>query len=188
MTEAEWRRDLSDMNVEPESLHDPLARNVEAILAMDSEEARQGRLSHKFLEQLGQSFEKPLFIGLIALFVASWIIYNLFGGKAGFLAFDHPPFPWLQGIVSLASLVTMVVVLIKQNSKARRDRRRDHLQLQLIMLTERKIAKTIGLMEELRRDLPSVGHRHDPEAEVLRQATHPQTVIDTIEQQLNVKK
>jgi uncharacterized membrane protein len=164
-----------------EETPDHLVKNVEAILAMDSRDAHKTRPLHKMLDSLGHSLEQPLFVGLIAIFVAGWVVFNLFGTRFGLKVFDRPPFPWLQVLVSIASFIAMTLVLIKQNLKAQQDRRRDHLQLQLIMLIEQKVAKLIGLNEELRRDLPAIDKRHDPEAEVLRKATHPQTVIDAIE-------
>ncbi|HEY8023436.1 MAG TPA: DUF1003 domain-containing protein [Burkholderiaceae bacterium] len=167
---------------------DRLMENVEAIVALDAREAHQMHPLQKLLDALGHSLEQPLFVALIALFVAAWIVVNLFAGRVGITAFDAPPFPWLQGVIGVASFVTMVLVLIKQNRKAQQDRRRDQLQLQLIMLTEVKVAKLIGLMEELRRDLPTIDDRLDPEAEKLKRATHPQAVLDAIEEKSDPSK
>ena len=38
------------------------------------------------------------------------------------------------------------------------------------LLAEQKIAKLIALMEELRRDIPTVKDRFDPEAEAMQQS------------------
>ncbi|MBW4541696.1 MAG: hypothetical protein KME43_21500 [Myxacorys chilensis ATA2-1-KO14] len=52
------------------------------------------------------------------------------------------------------------------------------------LLSEQKIAKLIELMEELRRDLPNVKDRHDPESEVLRHSTDPHLIVDLLEERL----
>jgi len=39
--------------------------------------------------------------------------------RSGMVAFDPPPFFWLQGIVSLGALLTATVVLTKQNRLAK---------------------------------------------------------------------
>jgi uncharacterized membrane protein len=52
------------------------------------------------------------------------------------------------------------------------------------LLSEQKIAKLIDLIEELRRDLPNVRERHDPEAEVLKQAADPHLVVSALEERL----
>lgn len=40
-------------------------------------------------------------------------------------------------------------------------------------------------MEELRRDLPSVRDRHDPEAVALQQPMHPNLVLAVLEKELD---
>jgi uncharacterized membrane protein len=96
--------------------------------------------------------------------------------RFGVAAFDPPPFQWLQGIVGLGALLTATVVLIKQNRLAKLAEQRAHLDLKVTLLTEQKTAKLIDLLEELRRDLPNVKDRHDPEAASLQQSMNPELV------------
>ena len=188
MTDDDSKQPQQSNEMDAENIPGTLIQNVETIHVMDSEDAHHLHPLQKFMESIGRSLEHPLFVALIALFVAIWILLNLFGTKIGFTSFDHPPFPWLQGVMSTASFIAMTLVLVKQNRKTEQDRRRDHLQLQLIMLTEQKVAKLIGLIGELRRDLPTIDDRHDPEAETLKKATHPQTVLDALEGKLDAAK
>ena len=96
--------------------------------------------------------------------------------------FDPPPFSWLQGIVGLGALLTATVVLIKQNRQAKLAEQRDHLDLKVTLLTEQKVAKLIDLLEELRRDLPDVKDRHDPEAAALQQSMNPELVLAALDE------
>jgi uncharacterized membrane protein len=73
------------------------------------------------------------------------------------------------------------VVLIAQNREAKLEKQRAHLDLQVNLLTEQKVTKLIHLLEELRRDLPMVRDRHDPEAAVLQQRTDTAQVLSAIE-------
>lgn len=86
------------------------------------------------------------------------------------------------GIVGLGALLTTTVVLIEQNRLLQFEEKRSHLELQVNLLTEQKTTKIIQLLEDLRRDLPSVRDRLDPETEVLQQPTNPQQVLATMEQ------
>ncbi len=52
--------------------------------------------------------------------------------------------------------------------------------LQLNLITEQKIAKLISLVEELRTDLPNVKNRDDEEADLMKQATDPQAILEVI--------
>ncbi len=189
MQDAEQQQRLDADAVDAERAeHDPLSNNVKAMFSLHSRRVDERHPLQKFLESIGYSVEKPYFVVVIVAFAGAWILLNTLGKKFGFTPFDGPPFPWLQGIVSLGSLVTATIVVAKQNHAAAHEKRESHLQLQLIMLTEQKVAKLIQLAEELRRDLPMIESRHDPEAETLKNSPHAQTVLDIIEEHLNGKQ
>lgn len=52
------------------------------------------------------------------------------------------------------------------------------------LLTEQRTAKIIGLLEELRRDMPSVHNRLDLEAEALTKTVDPHEVLATFESKM----
>ena len=83
----------------------------------------------------------------------------------------------MQGIIGLGALLTTTVVLSKQNRFTKLAEQREHLDLKVTLLTEQKVAKLIDLLEELRRDLPNVKDRHDPEAATLQQSMNPELVL-----------
>ena len=58
------------------------------------------------------------------------------------------------------------------------------LILQLAMLSEQKAAKTIQLLEQLRKDHPSIPDRQDEEASVMAQPTDPEVVLKAIKPEL----
>ena len=49
-------------------------------------------------------------------------------------------------------------------------------------MTEQKTTKLIHLFEELRRDLPMVKDRRDPESEAMQRPTDPHRVLDEIDE------
>lgn len=162
---------------------DQINQNIEAILAFHTrEEQKIGRLQ-RVLEKISDFLGKPLFLGTMLLFVVLWIVANLFGNYVDIGVFDPAPFHLLSGIVALGALITSTVVLIKQNRLAKLEEQRAHLELQVNLLTEQKATKIINLLEELRRDLPMVKDRHDPEATALQQPTDPQVVLATLDEQ-----
>lgn len=66
-------------------------------------------------------------------------------------------------------IATTTVVLVRQERLTKLEDRREHLDLQVNLLTEQKTTKLIHLLEELRRDVPMVKDRHDPESEAFQQ-------------------
>lgn len=161
---------------------DVIYQNIESILAFYKRE--EEKLSHpQRLIEVGSNFiGQPYFLGLILLFVALWVLANQLVGAFGWHEFDPAPYVGLQGIVSLCALITTTVVLIKQNSFAKLEEQRAHLELQVNLLTEQKTTKLIKLMEELRHDLPMVKNRYDAEAIALQQPTDANQVLTAIDE------
>ena len=163
---------------------DPIGQNIENILAFYLREEQNITRSQRALETISSALGRPFYLGAIVLFVALWILASVLMSQLGFVSFDPPPFPWLQGIVGLGALLTMIVVLIKQNRLAKLEERRAHLELQVNLLTEQKTTKLINLIEELRRDLPMIKDRHDPEATAYQQPTDPESVLAALGERL----
>ena len=146
-------------------------------------EARRIGPAQRLLERIGDAIGRPAFLGLVLIFVGAWMLINVKPARFGIIAFDPPPFPGLQTIVSLAALLITTVVLIGQNRLAKLEQRRGEMQLQVNILTEQKTTTLIRLLEELRRDLPMVPDRHDPDAATLQQPTDAAQIMSALEKE-----
>lgn len=164
-------------------LPDPLGHNIEAIVALHTSAERNVPRHQRVLETATAFFGRPAFLYISLLVVALWILFNVLP-HLGLPQFDPPPFDLLQLSLGIISLPITIAVLIKQDRQEKLAEQRAQLSLQLNLLSEQKIAKLIGLIEELRRDLPDVKNRYDAEAEVMKQAADPQMVMDTLEKTL----
>jgi uncharacterized membrane protein len=172
--------DAQDKSVESEQ--DQISQNIEAVLEFYNREEQKISSSQRALEQISNFIGQPVFLGIILLFVALWILANTLLLQFGMADFDPPPFIWLQGIVGLGALLTATIVLTKQNRLAKLAERRAHLDLKVTLLTEQKAAKLIDLVEELRRDLPNVKDRHDSEAAALQKSMNPDLVLAALDE------
>ncbi len=169
---------MSVFAVQPERNND----DVQAVTALraHAEEMigrHQRRIEH-FTSELG----RPRTLYWILAFVGLWVGFNLSASRFGLPPFDRPPFPWLQGLVGLGALLMTTTVLTTQNRQTRRAEQRGQLELQVNLLAEQKVAKVIGLLEELRRDIPSVRDRVDREAEIMTAPINPHAAMAALEQ------
>ncbi len=171
-----------------ESELDQISQNIAAVLNFYTRENQKVSNSQRILERISNFVGQPVFIGIILLFVVFWITTNSILRQFGLPEFDPAPFSWLQGIIGLGALLTATVVLIKQNRLAKLTEQRDHLYLKVTLLTEQKVAKLIDLMEELRRDLPNVKNRHDPEAAALQQSMNPELVLAALDERSELEE
>jgi uncharacterized membrane protein len=165
-----------------ESESDQIGQNIEAVRGFYVREEQKISPSQRLLERISGFTGRPGFLGFILIFVALWILTNVVLHQFGIAGFDPAPFFWLQGIVGLGALLTATVVLTKQNRLAKLAEQRAHLDLKVTLLTEQKTAKLIDLLEELRRDMPSVKDRHDPEAIALQKAMSPDRVLAALDE------
>ncbi|GAC1434356.1 MAG: DUF1003 domain-containing protein [Ktedonobacteraceae bacterium] len=165
-------------------LTDILDKDIEAIVAMRINAERKVSYHQRLIEKATSTLGRPLAVYMILLIVVLWITTNVFHNALGIPVFDSPPFAWLQDTVSISALLMTVIVLATQNRQERFSEQRRHLDLQITLLTERKVSKIIELLEDLRRDIPSVKNRVDPEAEAMQEPVDPHTALTALNQTL----
>jgi uncharacterized membrane protein len=167
-------------------LSDRVAHNIETIAHLHTEaEGKVGR-NQRTIEKLTESIGQPWALNAILGIVALWIVINTFGPSIGLPQVDPPPFQWLQGGVTLSALLVATMVLTTQNRYAKRAAHRGNLELQVNLVAEQKIAKLVSLLEELRRDLPSVRDRVDPIAEAMQESVDPHAVLIVLEETIEL--
>lgn len=165
--------------------NDLVSQTVGTIASMHVQAEQQLGRHQRLIETLTRQLGRPRFYYFVLLFVAVWIGGNLAAHLFGFTPWDAPPFFWLQGLVGLSALLMTIIVLITQNRQGQTAERRAQLNLQINLLAEQKVTKLISLVEELRRDLPIVHNRHDPEAEAMTEAANPAAVLSALEESLD---
>ena len=159
-----------------------LDQNIDSVLEVRKREREQRSAAHRLVDRISRIMGRPLYLLGLFLFAGTWIAMNLLAAKYGRTAFDPSPFPLLDGILSLAALVTTTVILIAQNRQTRIEQQHMHISLQVNLVTEQKVAKIIKLLEELRRDMPMVKDRYDPQAASFAQETDALQVLTAIEE------
>jgi uncharacterized membrane protein len=156
-------------------------QNIGGIVAFLEREHDKVGTSQRRLEIVSTLIGRPLYLASLLSMVVLWIAVNGIATHLGAAPVDPPPFVWLTSFLTLAALVTTTVVLFAQNRQSKIEKQRAHLDLQVNLLTEQKVTKLIHLIEELRRDLPMVKDRHDPEAVALQQRTDTSLVLSALE-------
>ncbi|MEO7719646.1 MAG: DUF1003 domain-containing protein [Capsulimonas sp.] len=163
---------------------DPVAETTEIIAAIHHKAEERVDWHQRSVERVVSTLGRPIFLYLVLSVIVTWIAYNELAPREHWVRIDTPPFYWMQGTISLGGLLMAIVILIAQNRQSKLAESRAQLDLQVNLLAEQKIAKLIALVEELRRDIPSVRDRHDPEAEAMAAATNPEEVLAALEEKV----
>jgi uncharacterized membrane protein len=155
---------------------------IEAVADLEREAHEATSHHHRWIERVTSRIGRPLTFYIVVSFVVLWIGSNLAVLHATGATFDPPPFSWLQGMISLSGLLVAILILTTANRVAQIDSQRDKLDLQINLLNERRTAKLIRMLDELRRDSPEVPTHHDPEVDQLSEHTDTQEVARAIEE------
>lgn len=165
-----------------EVIHEPhVDETIESIAELERRALAESSHHQRAIERLSHAIGRPATLYLTAIAVVAWVGLNLAALGMHLAPLDRPPFSGLSTTVSVASLLTALMILVAANRGDALDEQRERLALQIALLTDRKTAKIIALLEELRRDSPALPDRHDAEANALSKITDPHAVAAELE-------
>jgi uncharacterized membrane protein len=157
-----------------------IEETIRWIAGLHAEHHASATTHQRFIDRITTFLGSAKFIGALTVVVVGWVGLNGLAAALGYRALDPPPFAWLAGAASLASLYLVILILTTQRGDDRLTQRRELLNLELTILSEQKIAKVVALLEELRQDSPHLNDRVDDVAEAMSQPADPQSVIDAM--------
>ena len=123
-------------------------QNIQTIIAMEEAHDRERTLSDRISDVIGSFVGTITFVLLHLAWFGLWVAIN-----ASVLPFVRPfdpyPFPLLAVTVALEGVLLSTFVLIKQNRMGLRADRRNHLGLQINLLTEKEVTLVIQMLEQV---------------------------------------
>jgi uncharacterized membrane protein len=167
---------------QPTNLPSSAKENLELLSRFKDHEEAQISGLQLAIERVSRFLGSPAYFAFAVAFIALWIAVNLWGMRQGWRHVDAPPFFWLQGCVSSNALLLTVAVLIRQNRMAQVAEHRAHLDLQINLLTEQKVTKTLQIIDELRRDLTALRGRPDAEVTEMTKPANAHALMHAIKQ------
>ncbi len=153
---------------------------IKAIAKLHSDHRQEAGAMQRMVDRLTATVGRPRFLAAMTAAIALWVGANLVLMVSAKPAWDPPPFGWLQGALAVLALYVTVLILTTQRREDQLAGYREQLTLELAILSEQKSAKIIALLEEMRRDSPSLRNRVDEEAAAMAVAADPQAVLDAI--------
>jgi len=162
----------------PQLLNDSATANATARLRAQHYE--ETSLSQRAADRITSLVSRPGLAALLTVAILLWTAGNVVAGMAGTIAVDPPPFVGLQCGMSAAALYVAVLILTTQRRQDQLASHREQLALELAILNEQKVSKVIELLEELRRDSPTMFDRTDHEAANMSTPSDPHSVLAAI--------
>jgi uncharacterized membrane protein len=150
------------------------------IGALHQETAKNLGSHQRLIERCTGALGRPTTLYILLTLVLGWGLANSMTVAGRTRTLDPPPFFWLQGFLALYGAVVSTLVLITQTRQQRHSEQRAYLELEVSLSAEQKTAKVIELLEELRRDIPSVHNRVDLVAEAMTHAVDSKAVMTAL--------
>lgn len=144
-----------------DAVPDKARENLETLRRFEDDHDREASRAQLAIEAASGFFGSPAyFLGVVA-FAALWIGIDAWGRTHGWRHVEDPPYEWLQGIVGLHGLLLTIAVLIRQNRMSELAEHRAHLDLQINLLTEQKVAKILELLAQREGASAALGESGD---------------------------
>ncbi len=142
---------------------DVVRRNVDGVLRLEERASRHRGPADSAAHTVGRFVGTLAFVGIHAAAIASWVGLNA-GWVRGVRPFDPYPFNLLSTITSCEAVFLAACVLMTQNRMQSLADRRDHLDLQVNLMTEQEVSMVIQMLDRISQKL---GVRHDDHEKAL---------------------
>jgi uncharacterized membrane protein len=123
------------------------------------------------------------FVSIHLLVFAGWMAANTFS-IPGIRHFDPAPYPFLATLVAMEAILLASFILMRQSRMSRRADERDHLMLQILLLTEKEMTVVLSMNRDIAERLGLQKVAKDSEIEQLSQHTSIDDVAHTIKRNL----
>ena len=161
-------------------LSDLAKKNIEAIAQLEHQ--LHGRRSpvEKIGDHIARYFGSLWFIVAHAVFFAAWVVLNTWI-VLGDTAFDPYPYPFLGFFVGIEFFFLTTFVIMNQNLQSQRQEHWGHLALQVDLLTEQEVTKSMQLLHLICQHLGLENPSTDEESKDLAKPTPLTELVEGIE-------
>jgi uncharacterized membrane protein len=153
-------------------------RNIEVVRNLEEAANEERTASDRVARIIARFCGSMTFVWVHVIGFAAWIALNLLPGVNHI---DPFPFTFLTFVVSLEAIFLSTFILISQNQDTRITERRNHLDLQINLLSEQENTKMLMMLQAIAE---KVGAEFEPDEDmtVLAQETELEKVVAQIEQ------
>jgi uncharacterized membrane protein len=155
-------------------------RNIEVVSKLEAAAREQRTRTDRVAELIANFCGSMTFVWVHIIWFGGWLLINLI---PGIRHIDPFPFTFLTLVVSLEAIFLSTFILISQNHDTRVTERRNHLDLQINLLSEQENTRMLAMLSAIAAkvgaELPD-----DPHLEALSQQTEPEKLVAQIEQQV----
>jgi uncharacterized membrane protein len=157
--------------------------HIDSIVKQEEEALEQRSTSERFADAVGIFAGSLLFVLIHLLLLIIWIAVNS-RSVVSMKPFDPYPFSLLGVVVAVEAVILSSFILMRQNRMMRRGERRDHLNLQVDLLSEKEITKLLQMVRAICGKMGLENIMADKEIRELTQNTSIESLSKTLEDRM----
>jgi uncharacterized membrane protein len=157
--------------------------HIDSIVKQEEEALEQRSTSERFADAVGIFAGSLLFVLIHLLLLILWIAVNS-RSVISMKPFDPYPFSLLGVVVAVEAVILSSFILMRQNRMMRRGERRDHLNLQVDLLSEKEITKLLQMVRAICGKMGLEDIMADKEIRELTQNTSIESLSKTLEDRM----
>ena len=152
------------------------------LIARHEQEFLEQRTTAERVSDLIAGFIGSLpFVAVHLCIFAVWIVTNLLPHTRHF---DPKPFGLLQTLVAMEAILAASFILMRQARLGRRSDERDHMMLQILLLTEKELTALLGMDRQIASEMGLSKAANSSEVRDLSQETSIDDLQQTIKDNL----
>ena len=151
-------------------------RNVEVIRELEEAAKEERTRTDRFAEAIANFCGSMTFVWVHVVWFGIWILINVIPRLPHI---DPFPFTFLTLVVSLEAIFLSTFILISQNHDSKISERRNHLDLQINLLSEQENTQMLVMLRAIAEKVGANLSRDD-QVEALSEETKPQRLVTQI--------
>jgi uncharacterized membrane protein len=158
-----------------------IQEQIELIAKHEQEFLAQRTRGERVIDAIAGFIGSLMFVGVHLCIFAVWIVFNLLPHTRHF---DAEPFGLLQTCVAMEAILAASFILMRQTRIGRRSDERDHLMLQILLLTEKELTALLGMDRQIAAEMGLTKAANTQDVRELSQQTSIDEVAQTIKETL----
>jgi len=153
-------------------------RNIEAVRQLEEAAKEERTASDRVAEVIAKFCGSMTFVWVHVAWFGIWVLINVMPGLPHI---DPFPFTFLTLVVSLEAIFLSTFILISQNHDTKISERRNHLDLQINLLSEQENTQMLTMLRAIAEKV-GVNLSQDEQVRAMSEETKPQQLVKQIKE------
>ena len=153
-------------------------RNIETVRELEEAAKEERTASDRVAEAIANFCGSMTFVWVHVVWFGIWVLINVIPGLPHI---DPFPFTFLTLVVSLEAIFLSTFILISQNHDTKISERRNHLDLQINLLSEQENTQMLMMLRAIAEKV-GVNLSRDDQVRAMTEETKPQQLVRQIKE------